>query len=338
VFFENDRCLRCGAELGFDPATRMMVAGDTGGRRCANSVLARCNWLVEPGHEGELCRSCALTRTRPDDADLDGPGNTRELFGRAEDAKRRLVFQLLDLGLPVQARPDPADGDADGRGADAGLAVDLLVRHDEPITIGHADGVITIDLAESDDAYRERMRAELGEVYRTMLGHLRHEVGHYYWDVLIQPDPEPFRAVFGDERADYGEALTHHYEQGPPPAWSEDYVSAYAAAHPWEDWAETWAHYLHIRDALETAAAHGVIVSGPRPVEPIDPAIEATLISAPELTEGDDLEELLHQWLPLTYALNAINRSMGKDDLYPFVLSANVVAKLRFVHSVVSSV
>ena len=120
---------------------------------------------------------------------------------------------------------------------------------------GHADGVITLDLAESDDVHRERRRAELGEPYRTLLGHFRHEIGHYYWPILVERAGalERCRALFGDERADYGEALERHYADGPPADWAERHVSAYATMHPWEDWAETFAHYLHIRDTLQTA-------------------------------------------------------------------------------------
>jgi hypothetical protein len=198
----------------------------------------------------------------------------------------------------------------------------------EPVTTGHADGVITIDLAESNDAHREQMRAELGEPYRTMLGHLRHEIGHYYWSILIQPDQRAltdFRDLFGDQQADYAEALQRHYTQGPPPDWQDRHVSAYATAHPWEDWAETFAHYLHIRDTLQTAAAFGMIVVGPH----FDPS----LIAAPNVHPDERFEEILSDWIPLTLALNAINRSMGRDDLYPFVLSPGAQERLVFVHS-----
>lgn len=332
VYFENDTCLRCQADLGFDPdlGTIVLVASDEGvsvGRHCANQALAGCNWLVSSAETGGLCRSCRTTRTRPADADLKIDPDVVERFVRTEAAKRRLVFQLFELDLPITTFHENPD---------TGLAFDLLVKKAEPITIGHADGVITIDLAESDDAYRERMRAQLDETYRTMLGHLRHEVGHYYWQVLVEPDPrslDGFRECFGDDRRDYQQALEAHYDQGPSPEWSNTHVSAYAAAHPWEDWAETWAHYLHIRDTLQTAAGHGVIVTGPRSeTASFDPTLEASLIAAPSVDAEDNFEDILAEWLPLTYALNAINRSMGKDDLYPFVLNATVVAKLRFVH------
>jgi hypothetical protein len=341
VFFENVVCLRCGSALGFDPDSREMVLvggpeGVAEHSRCANQQLAGCNWLVPDPSSGGLCRSCRLTRTRPNDADLavDPSGadpSVSELFVRAEAAKRRLVFQLLELNLPVVALSDDPD---------TGLAFEFLVRKGEPIMIGHDNGVITIDLAESDDAYRERMRTELSEPYRTMLGHLRHEVGHYYWQVLVLADDEVlggFRGLFGDERDDYQQALERHYDQGPPLGWAQDHVSAYAATHPWEDWAESWAHYLHIRDTLQTAAAHGIIVTGPRfrsgsADAAVDHRLEASLMAAPPLDLHQSVDEILDDWLPLTYALNAINRSMGKEDLYPFVLSPKVIDKLRFVH------
>jgi hypothetical protein len=216
---------------------------------------------------------------------------------------------------------------------DHGLAFDLLSSAEEPVVTGHADGVVTIDLAEGDAAHREQMRRDLGEPYRTMLGHLRHESGHYFWTVLVEADPptlDAFRSLFGDERSDYSASLRRHYQQGPPSAWVGGYVSAYATAHPWEDWAETFAHYLHIRDTIQTAAAFGMLVTGPR----LDPE----MMAAPSLDPEDRFEDILDHWLPLVYALNAVNRSMGRDDLYPFVLSPAVVAKLTFVHRVVHSV
>ena len=314
-------CLVCGTALGFAPDAGEIVAA-AGRAPCANAVRAGCNWLLGPGEgPGGLCLSCRLTRTRPHDEDLRPGAPAGAAFRAAEAAKRRLVFQLLELGLPAP----PHDGEQ-------GLAFDLLSSAVEPVVTGHADGVVTIDLAEGDAAHRERMRRDLGEPYRTMLGHLRHETGHYFWTVLVEPDPEArasFRDLFGDERADYGEALRRHYDGGPPAEWVSRYVSAYAAAHPWEDWAETFAHYLHIRDTLQTAAAFGMLVTGPG----LDPG----LMAAPALDAGDRFEDILDDWLPLTYALNAVNRSMGRDDLYPFVLSPPVIEKLACVDELVAS-
>jgi len=314
VFFENTVCLNCSTPLGFVPDRLELVALEgpaaTELARCANQDLAACNWMVQ--REGELCRSCALTRTRPGDADAAGLA----ALATAEGAKRRVVMQLLDLGLP---------GVTPGR-----LAFDLLASEQEPVATGHADGVITIDLAESDDARREQRRAELGEPYRTMLGHLRHELGHYFQPLIIDGDEDwaQARELFGDDRRDYERALERHYAEGAPEDWAERYVSAYATMHPWEDWAETFAHYLHIRDTLQTAAEYGVSVRGPRAVN-LDRSLKAT----PQPEAGDrSFDEVLDNWLPLTYALNAVNRSMGSDDLYPFTLAEPVIEKLRFVH------
>ncbi len=317
VFFENSRCLRCNAALGFVPSQLQLVVLDDAyapqARSCANASVAECNWVLEPSDPGPLCISCALTRTRP--ADTDAPGLAA--FAKAEAAKRRLVFQLLDLHLPIDD-----------------LVFDLLTSSSGPVVTGHDNGVITIDLAESDDARREQRRADLGEAYRTMLGHFRHESAHYYWPRLIEQAGaiERWRSLFGDERLDYDDALQRHYEQGPPADWSQHQVSAYAAAHPWEDWAETFAHYLHIRDTLQTAATFRVLVAGPGAVA------DESLRAAPEEDlDGWPFDALLNNWLPLTYALNAINRSMGRGDLYPFMLAPDVIEKLTFVHDRVTS-
>lgn len=317
VFFENSACLRCRTELGFDPE-RLEVVGIDFARqaRCANATAIGCNWLVPADRIGHRCTSCGLTRTRPNDADAEGLA----AWAGVESAKRRLVHQLLDLGLPLE-----------------GLAFDLLSSRAGPVTTGHAAGVVTLDLAEADDGRREQRRSELGEPYRTVLGHLRHEVGHFYWDVLVDRGGQldGFRERFGDERADYAEALERHYREGPPAAWQKRYVSAYATAHPWEDWAETFAHVLHILDTLQTAAAHGVKVAGPASA-PIDPARSEHFVAEPGLdATGDELRVLLADWLPLTYALNAINRSMGAHDLYPFVLATTVIDKLTWAHELV---
>jgi hypothetical protein len=319
LFFENSVCLRCGAAVGFAPSGLGLVALEDHPdlRVCSNQQLAECNWLVEaadaePDDDYPLCFSCNLTRTRPDDLDAAG----LEQFAVAEAAKRRLVFGLLDIGLPIESD----------------LCFDLLSSNHGPVSTGHEDGVITIDLAESDDARREARRLQLAEPYRTMLGHFRHEIGHYYEPILIDRAgyTEAARAVFGDERADYGEALETHYNHGPPLDWAERFVSSYATMHPWEDWAETWAHYLHIRDTLQTAAAYGMSISGPAP----------SLSATPEddVEADEPFSDLLGAWLPLTYALNQVNRSMGKDDLYPFTLAPAVIAKLTFVHDRVQGV
>ena len=253
VFFENTLCLNCRTPQGFVPERLELVALEGAAAERAGSMREfRADRLQLDGRRArvDLCRSCELTRTRPQDSDVIGMAE----LAAAESAKRRVIMQLLDLGLP---------GVTPGQ-----LSFDLLSSEAKPVQTGHADGVITIDLAESDDARREQRRTELGEPYRTMLGHLRHELGHYFQPLLVSGDDDwsACRELFGDERADYGEALERHYESGPPADWPERFVSAYATMHPWEDWAETWAHYLHIRDTLQTAAEYGVAVDGPRAV------------------------------------------------------------------------
>ncbi len=330
---ENSVCVSCGTAQGFSPAAMRLVPVGTAGAQCANLGPVGCNWLVDDpadGGAGGLCLSCRLTRTRPADDDPAGMA----AWASTETAKRRLVYQLLDLGLPL--RPWSAGPGPDGV---PGLAFDLLSSSLTAVTTGHADGVVTIDLAEGRDAHREAVRAQLGEPYRTMLGHLRHETGHYYWQVLATgPALDRVREVFGDDRADYAAALDRHYAQGAPPGWADAHVSAYAAAHPWEDWAETFAHYLHLRDTLQTAAAYGMVVAGPelpgRERLGRDPA---DLVALPLDDAGGDrpFDQLVATWLPLSYALNAVNRSMGKGDLYPFLLTPAVIAKLALVHDLV---
>lgn len=338
VFFENVQCVRCGHALGYLPDADVMsaleagpdgvwqvLAGEAQGRHyrmCTNYAQENvCNWMVPAEETDTFCAACRLNQTIPD---LSVEGN-RERWARVEAGKRRLVYALLRLGLPLQ------DGPA-GRLAFAFLA-DGTGKFQESgeVMTGHADGLITINIAEADDAMREQMRLDMHELYRTVLGHFRHEVGHYYWERLIRPSPrlKPFRQRFGDERADYDEALQRHYHQGPVPNWQESYVSAYATAHPWEDWAETWAHYLHIIDTLDTAAAFELRVRAPEDQS-------ATVTPPPNaLYRPQSFDAMIKSWLPLTYALNCVNRSMGQPDLYPFVLSQPALDKLRFVHDVI---
>ena len=315
VVFESLSCLHCGTLLGFDWGVREIVRLRNEAE-CANREIASCNGLT--GASG-YCASCALTRIRPADDDADG----LERFVKAESAKRRLIFEMLELGLPVVGYRDRARG----------LAFAMLNSRRGEVTTGHADGVITLDLAEADDAHREWLREQMHEPYRTLLGHMRHEIAHYYEPILC-PENSPARAryreLFGDERADYQRALDRHYEHGPPEDWPYRFVSAYASTHPFEDWAETFAHYLHIRDALQTSVAYGVIVNGPA-IFNVD---EAPLYSFPA-ANADGIQGLLDAWLPMTYALNAINRSMGAADLYPFIIRPAVIEKLAFIHHLV---
>ncbi|GAA4322733.1 putative zinc-binding metallopeptidase [Pigmentiphaga soli] len=342
VFFYNTACLNCGAQLGFEPGlgeVRSLAEGPEPDTwvladqpdsavylRCANLALpAACNWLL-PANEGQtLCVSCRLNRTIPD---LSVPGNG-ELWRRIESAKRRVVAQLLTLGLPLAPTTQEGDG---------GLAFDFLAPAADgtaPLT-GHAHGLITLNVQEADDVYRTRLRDSLHEPYRTLVGHFRHELGHYYWDRLVAHTAwlEPFRTVFGDERADYAEALKRHYESGGPPDWALSHISNYAASHPWEDWAETWAHYLHMVDTVDTALSFGLDTAAVQ--RDYEPFTRAALYD-PDDPQADAFLELVNVWVELTGVLNELSRSMGQRDFYPFVLPAAVVGKLQFVHRVVAS-
>ncbi|WP_186097750.1 zinc-binding metallopeptidase family protein [Burkholderia gladioli] len=337
VFFENVRCERCEAPLGYLPevgevgafeidassgqwrSLHPSVAGQLY-RPCHNySVENVCNWMVPADSPASYCESCSLTETIPD---LSNPDN-RPLWYRTEAAKRRLVYTLTMLGLPVESRLLAPE-----RGMSFAFKA---ATESEPVMTGHANGLITLNLAEADDAERERVRAAMHEPYRTLVGHFRHEIGHYYFDRLIVGSDwqEAFRERFGDERADYQAALDAHYQNGAPAGWEDSYISEYASMHPWEDWAETWAHYLHMVDTLDTANACGLV---------LDPDDD----SLPHLDDQTSVDEasfgnLMRRWFPLTYALNSLNRSMGVADAYPFALSPAVVAKLRFVHRVISA-
>jgi hypothetical protein len=334
VYFENTVCTRCNHELGFDPRQMCLVTGTfaegvlTGldgaaWARCRNAWEDACNWLVPAGSDGELCPACALNRTIPDLS----VARNRVLWQSIEAAKRRLVYALMRFGLPLRSQREAGE---------SGLAFDFLsdAGAGGRVMTGHADGLVTINIAEADPAERERRRADLAEPLRTLLGHLRHEVGHYYWDLLVRDGGrlEEARAIFGDERADYAEALRRNYEQAPPADWQERHVSAYAAAHPWEDFAETWTHYFHIVDTLDTASAFGL---GVDPQVSDDPALSTSIALDPY--RARDVDALVAAWLPLTYAVNSLNRSMGQPDLYPFVLSPVAIGKLGFVHRLIRS-
>ena len=367
VFLRNSQCLACGTPLGYvidrlgvvplasvaaeegsqDEAEGERPAPDTftvfGNpdgkryRRCANLMTAAsCNWMVPAPREGDdpsfntdglapgYCLACSVNRTIPD-LSVESNG---ELWRKLEHAKRRLISQLLALGLPVVSRhADPAHG----------LAFDFLsnMPGSPHVMTGHEHGVITLNAEEAEDAVRERIRAEMREPYRTLLGHFRHEIGHYYWDLLVQPTPwlDEFRALFGDERADYTAALQRHYEQGPPPDWSIHFVSSYASMHPWEDWAETWAHYLHMADTTDTAMSFGVDATN---VELASDLFALEDLWRPEHPGAAKFLDFLNGWVLLTNVLNELSRSMGQPDYYPFVLPRAAVGKLQFIHCVVT--
>lgn len=337
VFFNNVVCERCGHALGYEPRSNRVLAleaaddgwlsvgrGSDGShwRYCDNYQYGVCNWLV-PADSGE--RMCLADRHNLMVPDLSNPDN-QALWAKMEAAKHRLFYTLLRLNLPLYTRDEHPEG----------LGFKFLA--DDPATgqkvmTGHDEGIITVALAEADDAEREQRRTAMGEPYRTLLGHFRHEVGHWYWDILVRDGNllDECRAVFGDDREDYGQALQNHYNNGPKLNWQEEYVSAYAGSHAWEDFAETWAHYLHIIDTLEVGGSYGIAIQ-PR----LDrDGILTTDLNVKVYDPNTTMEEIADAWLALSQALNSMNRAMGLPDLYPFVLSPTVVGKLGFIHDLV---
>lgn len=337
VFFENVVCERCNHALGYEPCANRMLALEPAdglwveagrhsqGRRwkyCQNHQYGVCNWLIGADSEDGLCAACRHNITVPDLADTENIA----LWRRMEGAKHRMIYTAMRLGLPLQTREEHYEG----------LGFEFLssdTATGEAVMTGHDDGLITIALAEADDAEREKRRSAMGEPYRTLLGHFRHEVGHWYWDRLVRDGGalDACRAVFGDDERDYGEALKAHYANGPRPDWQNFFVSSYAGSHAWEDFAETWAHYFHIVDTLETGNSWGVTV---------DPRVDGqglltTAIDFDVFDHEITIQEVAEAWLALSAALNSFNRSMGHSDLYPFVLNEAVIGKLGFIHDLV---
>ncbi|WP_051219541.1 zinc-binding metallopeptidase family protein [Oceanobacter kriegii] len=345
VFFENQDCESCGAALAYDPQQNVMLAAAEVSC-CANRQFGVCNWALgsennadnspefstentseecsenspENGNS-DLCQSCQLNRYIPDTSQPE----LLESWGKLEVAKRRLIYSLNRLELPVISKVDDAS---------SGLSFDFI-SPDQPLppdavaTTGHASGRITINLDEADPVEREKAKESMEERYRTLLGHMRHEVGHYFWEVLVLPSEtelDAFRQRFGDEQADYGASLETHYNQGAPADWKDRFVSAYASSHPWEDWAESWAHYLHLCDTLETAFHYGLSI------QPVDANDSLHGSAAFDPYRCADFEEVVEGCLPVIYAANSLNRSMGQNDLYPFVLVPAVIEKMAFIH------
>ncbi|MDT8429715.1 MAG: putative zinc-binding metallopeptidase [Pseudomonadales bacterium] len=355
VFFDNSICLRCGSALAFHPEQgrlhSLLPAEEAGRwvlyqevnsarevidtyRRCANvDSPAQCNWLVtgelDQNADSDLCLACATNVTIPD---LTQSGNP-DYWRLCEVAKRRLIAQLLMLNLPVKTRQmDP----------DQGLGFELLRWRpgEETVVTGHKGGVITLDIAEADPAFREQIRQQMQEPYRTLLGHFRHESGHYYWDRLVRNSNwlPLYRQLFGDERRDYQKALEKHYQSGPPPDWQSHYISSYAATHPWEDWAETWAHYLHMTDTLSAAEQFGIDADG-LSVQ-MDPFTPEQLDDCPFQIDAErgthPFLGMVNRWVRLSSVLNMLARSMGQPDSYPFVLTLQTLRKMYLVHAVIA--
>ena len=331
VYFENTFCLKCNLPLGFQPEKLSMISLESAGpgtglyrqakgrdggqvRYCSNQVHGVCNWLTSSHDKTGFCVACDLNRTIPNLSEQGSLAAWRHL----ERAKKRLVYSLLHFGLPL-------DAGMDGKGK---LTFDFARN----TVTGHLDGVISVDIMEADAVERERQRQYFDEPYRSLLGHLRHESGHFYWMVLVEAGNrfDEFRTLFGDERRDYAAALANHQTNGPARDWQSRHVSAYASVHPWEDWAETWAHYLHMIDALDTAESEGM--------EPRSAGFSLGSIwpfKKYDVYREEAFAALMERWIPLTIAMNRISRSMGHADFYPFVIPAAAKDKLGFVHKVI---
>jgi hypothetical protein len=336
IYFENRRCGRCNHPLGYIPELELMTAlkpaangnwapvGANGPRRlCANADHDVCNWLIPASAPDRLCVACRHNDTIPDISNPAHLSAWREL----EFAKHRLFYSLLRWKLPLKPRAEDASH---------GLAFQFLADPPQSsgpkVMTGHDQGTVTIALIEADPAERERRRTELDEPYRTLLGHFRHEIGHNYWDVLVRDGGklDACRATFGDDTEDYAAALQRYYRERAPANWQERFVSAYATSHPWEDFAETWAHYLHIVDTLEMANAFGLSIEPPIDREgghkarvDFDPYVAGSI------------GQIVDAWGPFVVAMNSINRAIGRPDLYPFILAPAVAEKLGFVHDLV---
>mgnify|MGYP001819755340 FL=1 len=306
IYFDNTHCLNCGERVGFDPASMDMVNTDLSGHQvCHNSLKYNvCNWVIEKNESGPLCKSCRITHITPNLSTIENIKRWRIL----ESAKRRLLYSLLKLNLPIAA--DPVNKHpALGFEFLEDQSTNPLVA-EEYVRTGHTMGVITINTSEADDVQREITRSLMKEAYRTPLGHCRHESGHYFYDRLIKNSEyqSSFVALFGDAGLDYEAALADYYSNPPRHQPEAGYISLYAHSHPLEDWAECWAHYLHIIDTLETAR-------------------NANIIDSQE-------DDWIHDWLRLSVILNELNSSMGQSFAYPFVLTQRVIIKLRFIHQV----
>jgi len=344
IHFTNTKCIACNAILGFIPEDLQLTAltitneglykvatNDNLYKQCKNYWHHDvCNWMVPHDDPNDLCQSCRLNVTIPN---LEKPENLN-LWYRMETSKRALLFTLFKLNLPVISRlVEPKTGLGFSFLEDQiedEYGNELTVKN--YVVTGHSAGLITLNLNEALDSTRIEMREKMNERYRTLIGHFRHESGHYYWDRLIKNSSliEPFRKLFGDERLSYTQSLEQYYQNGPADNWQNVWISAYASMHPWEDWAETWAHYLHMVDTLETANNYEISIAGNQVKNPlmhsdkIDDAYTAISFT-----------QLFNDWCRLTKSFNAINRSMGHDDAYPFVISITALDKLRFVHQAI---
>lgn len=347
LFRDNTSCIRCGALVGYLPDRGWLLAFAQGPARTPNKdrnptpsytnphpALAKrsfktcsgratahqCNWMIDASDAATQCLSCSLTRTIPD---LSQPG-APDHWAEAERAKRQTIGQLLRLRLPVRSRHSHADG----------MWFDFLepLPGAVPVLTGHANGLITLNLVEADAIRRARIQEEMGESFRTLAGHMRHELAHYYWQLFSQNAEwlQQFRKVFGDERADYAQALDRHHKQGAPANWSSQFISPYASSHPWEDWAETFAHYLHMEEALNTADRLGLDLQRLRLRTDSFDRASLQVAGSPALTPA--FLHSIDRWVLLSLAANELNAALGHPHAYPFIFNPVSVSKLHAVH------
>ncbi len=302
LFFENLVC-SCGLAVGYDPVAEQFTSDQP---FCANRDSLGCNWTCAPGET--LCESCRMTSVHPD---LSVPGNDL-LWAKAEAAKRHILSGLMRWGWFT-----PQDA---GARPEFHMLAEATATGTVDVTMGHAAGLVTINLAEADASERVRRREMLGEPYRTLIGHFRHEIAHFLFERLsVEADGflPAFRNLMGDETQEYGAALARHYDQGPAPGWQDAHVTPYAAAHPHEDWAETAAHAMHLTDITDSFLAAGL-----NSAEAPDADYDAFAETEPA--------RLLDASIAIGVAMNHVNRAVGQPDLYPFVNTPHTREKLAF--------
>lgn len=333
VFFENNQCLSCGSELGWCPACESIGAihKDANGQYyCSHAScgapLSKChNYAVEhvcnrctltekvTGETENLCDYCRFNETIPD---LSVEGN-REKWQRIEVAKRRLLYTLDTLNIPYGSSKEgfevPLSFDFKGDSSKKSFLWFNMSKHEQVFT-GHADGKVTINIREADDIEREKARISFGEAHRTVIGHFRHEMGHYFWDLLVKGKCEQeYVAIFADHKnPDYSTALEHYYEHGPKAGWQSHYISAYATMHSWEDFAESFAAYLDMVSVVDTAF-HAFSLNSLNPITA-------------------SFKDIAKEYAQLGLFMNEMNRAVGLIDLVPEVHTQAILRKIEFIH------
>lgn len=302
LFFRNSTS-PSGDAVVLDPLQRVYLRVNDDNVPCVNRAQIDCNWRA--ARDKSHCLSCDLTLTVPD---LD-EGQNIALWAEAEAAKRWALAGLMRWGyfIPTDGVDPPKFRFLSERVTGGGSV---------KVVMGHTSGVVTINVQEADPAIREFRRQQMEERYRTMTGHIRHELGHALFARLTGLDGflPAFRALFGDETQPYAPALKAYYGAGPRADFASTHLTAYASAHPHEDWAETFAHCLNLVDMLDSARAAGLTSYETDPYR--DSEAARVLLAAADVG----------------IALNHVNRSMGMSDIYPFVFSGKTLEKLCFVH------